>query len=202
MWQINLSDNMDLTQGTEKEKHGRAKKMMLWFGIVSLIMSFAGWTSAFVVSSSREDWLDGFKLPSSFTISVVLIIISSLILIFAKRALKSGNRSQTTLFLLITFGLGVGFIVSQLIGFQQIIDLGYNFTGPTSNITMSYIYIIAAVHILHVVVGLICLLVVIYNHFKQKYNTENMLGFELAANFWHFVDILWLYLFLFLYFMS
>ncbi|MEZ4798101.1 MAG: cytochrome c oxidase subunit 3 [Flavobacteriaceae bacterium] len=193
---------MDLTEGTEKEKQARAKKMMLWFGIVSLIMSFAGWTSAFVVSSSREDWLDGFKLPSSFTISVVLIIVSSITLFLAKKALKSENRSQTTLFLLITFGLGVGFIVSQLMGFQQIIELGYNFTGPTSNITMSYIYIIAAVHILHVVVGLICLLVVIYNHFKQKYSAENMLGFDLASNFWHFVDLLWLYLFLFFYFMG
>jgi cytochrome c oxidase subunit 3 len=193
---------MDLTEGTEKEKQARAKKMMLWFGIVSLIMSFAGWTSAFVVSSSREDWLVGFKLPNAFTISVILIIISSITLVLAKRALKSGNRAQTTSFLLLTFVLGIGFIVSQLIGFQQIIDLGYNFTGPTSNITMSYIYIIAAVHILHVVVGLICLLVVIYNHFKQKYNSENMLGFDLAANFWHFVDILWLYLFLFLNFMS
>ena len=193
---------MDLTEGTEKEKHDRAKKMMLWFGIVSLLMSFAGWTSAFVVSSSREDWLDGFKLTSAFTISVVLIIISSITLILAKRALKSNNRSQTTLLLVVTFLLGIGFIVSQLLGFDQIIALGYNFTGPTSNITMSYIYIIAAVHILHVVVGLICLLVVIYNHFKQKYNSENMLGFDLAVNFWHFVDILWLYLFLFLFFMS
>ncbi|PTM11459.1 MAG: cytochrome oxidase subunit III [Bacteroidetes bacterium] len=193
---------MDLTEGTEKEKNDRAKKMMLWFGIVSLLMSFAGWTSAFVVSSSREDWLDGFKLPSAFTISVVLIIISSITLILAKRALKSNNRSQTTLLLVVTFLLGIGFIVSQLLGFDQIIALGYNFTGPTSNITMSYIYIIAAVHILHVVVGLICLLVVIYNHFKQKYNSENMLGFDLAVNFWHFVDILWLYLFLFLFFMS
>lgn len=193
---------MDLTQGTEKEKHARAKKMMLWFGIVSLIMSFAGWTSAFVVSSSREDWLTGFKLPSAFTMSVVFIILSSLTLILAKRALKTNNRSQVTLFLIATLGLGIGFIVSQLMGFQQIIELGYNFTGPTSNITMSYIYIIAAVHILHVAVGLICLLVVIYNHFKQKYNADNMLGFELAANFWHFVDILWLYLFLFLFFMS
>ena len=193
---------MDLTEGTEKEKHDRAKKMMLWFAIVSLIMSFAGWTSAFVVSSSREDWLDGFQLPSAFTTSVVLIIISSITLILAKRALKSNNRSQTTLFLVLTLLLGIGFIVSQLIGFEQIIALGYNFTGPTSNITMSYIYIIAAVHILHVVVGLICLLVVIYNHFKQKYNSENMTGFEIAANFWHFVDILWIYLFLFLFFMS
>jgi cytochrome c oxidase subunit 3 len=193
---------MDLTEGSEKEKQARAKKMMLWFGIVSLIMSFAGWTSAFVVSSSREDWLEAFKLPSSFNISVVIIMISSITLILAKQALKKDNRAQTTLFLLITLVFGVGFIVSQLMGFQQIIELGYNFTGPTSNITMSYIYIIAAVHILHVVVGLICLLVVIYNHFKQKYNTENMLGFELASNFWHFVDLLWLYLFLFFYFMS
>lgn len=193
---------MDLTEGTEKEKQARAKKMMLWFGIVSLLMSFAGWTSAFVVSSSREDWLEGFKLPSSFTISVVLIIISSITLILAKRALKSGNRSQTTLFLLMTLVFGIAFIFCQLQGFDQMMALGYNFTGPTSNITMTYIFLIAAVHILHVVVGLICLLVVIYNHFKQKYNAENMLGFELAANFWHFVDILWLYLFLFLYFMS
>ena len=193
---------MDLTQGTEKEKQGRAKKMMLWFGIASLIMSFAGWTSAYVVSSSRDDWLVDLKLPGAFIISVVLITLSSIMLIIAKRALKADNQSRTTLFLIVTFLLGVGFIVSQLMGFQQIIDLGYNFTGPTSNITMSYIYLIATVHIVHVVVGLICLLVVIYNHFKQKYNKDEMLGFELAANFWHFVDLLWLYLFLFLFYMS
>ena len=193
---------MDLTQGSEKEKQARAKKMMLWFGIVSLIISFAGWTSAFVVSSAREDWLTGFVLPNAFSVSVALIILSSLTLLLAKKHLKLNMASKASFYLVATIILGIGFIVSQLIGFQQIIDLGFNFTGPTSNITMSYIYIIAAVHILHVIVGLICLMVVIYNHFKQKYNTENLLGFELAANFWHFVDILWLYLFLFLVFMS
>lgn len=193
---------MDLTQGSEKEKQARAKKMMLWFGIVSLIMSFAGWTSAFLVSSAREDWLTGFVLPNAFSVSVALIILSSLTLLLAKKYLKLNMASKASFYLGATMLLGIGFIVSQLIGFQQIIDLGFNFTGPTSNITMSYIYIIAAVHILHVIVGLICLMVVIYNHFKQKYNTENLLGFELAANFWHFVDILWLYLFLFLVFMS
>ena len=193
---------MDLTQGSEKEKQARAKKMMLWFGIVSLIMSFAGWTSAFVVSSAREDWLTGFVLPNAFSVSVALIILSSLTLLLAKKYLKLNMASKASFYLGATMLLGIGFIVSQLIGFQQIIDLGFNFTGPTSNITMSYIYIIAAVHILHVIVGLICLMVVFYNHFKQKYNTENLLGFELAANFWHFVDILWLYLFLFLVFMS
>ena len=191
---------MDLTQGTLEEKNNRAKKMMLWFGIISLIMSFAGWTSAFVVSSSRPDWLKDFQLPNAFIISTIIILISSVTFILAKRALKNNNRQQTTLFLVATLILGITFIMYQFAGFQQIIDLGYNFTGPTSNVTMSYIYLIAVVHILHVVIGLFCLLIVIYNHFKQKYNTSKMLGFELAATFWHFIDILWVYLFLFLYF--
>ncbi|MEZ4855549.1 MAG: cytochrome c oxidase subunit 3 [Gelidibacter sp.] len=191
---------MDLTEGTIEEKNIRAKKMMLWFGIISLIMSFAGWTSAFVVSSSRQDWLKDFKLPDAFIISTVVILISSITFILAKHFLKKGNRIATTTFLLITLTLGIIFINNQFIGFREIVDLGYNFTGPTSNITMSYIYLIAIVHILHVIAGLICLIVVIYNHFKQKYNPTKMLGFELAATFWHFIDVLWVYLFLFLYF--
>lgn len=191
---------MDLTQGTTEEKNKRAKKMMLWFAIISLIMSFAAWTSAFIVSSSRPDWLKDFQLPDSFVISTIVILLSSVSFILAKRALKNKNHKTTTIWLLVTLVLGIIFIFNQFNGFLQIINQGYNFTGPTSNVTMSYIYLIAMVHILHVVVGLICLLVVIYNHFKQKYNTEHMLGFELASTFWHFIDILWIYLFLFLYF--
>lgn len=193
---------MDLTQGSVEEKNNRAKKMMLWFGIISLVMSFAGWTSAFIVSSTREDWLHDFQLPAAFWISVVVIIISSFTLLLAKKALKQDQRQQTTIWLLVTFVLGIVFIVNQISGFQQINSEGFHFTGPTSNVTMSYIFVIAAVHIAHVIAGLICLLVVIYNHFKQKYNAEKMLGFELASNFWHFVDILWVYLFFFLYFMK
>jgi len=191
---------MDLTQGTLEEKNNRAKKMMLWFGIVSLIMSFAGLTSAYVVSSSREDWLKDFQLPNAFAISTIVIIISSLTFIMAKKALVNNKRQATTLWLLSTLVLGLIFIYNQFFGFNQIIESGYNFTGPTSNITMTFIFIIAFAHIVHVVVGLICLLIVIYNHFKQKYNAKKMLGFELAATFWHFIDFLWIYLFLFLYF--
>lgn len=191
---------MDLTEGTSKEKNNRAKKMMLWFAIISLVMSFAAWTSAFIVSSSRPDWLKDFQLPNSFLVSTVVIIVSSLSFLLAKKALKSGNFKATTVWLFVTLVLGILFIYNQFSGFQQIINQGYNFTGPTSNVTMSYIYLIGMVHILHVVVGLIVLIVVIYNHFKQKYNASNMLGFELASTFWHFIDILWIYLFLFLYF--
>ena len=83
---------MDLTQGTPEEKNNRAKKMMLWFGIISLIMSFAGWTSAFVVSSTRPDWLTDFQMPNAFLISTIIILISSVTFMLAKRALKSNNR--------------------------------------------------------------------------------------------------------------
>ncbi|MFD2552062.1 heme-copper oxidase subunit III [Bizionia sediminis] len=193
---------MDLTQGTLEEKRGRAKKMMLWFGILSLIMSFGGWTSAFVVSSTRPDWAADFVLPNAFLISTLIIIISSGTIWLAKRSLVQSNRQMTSVWLVTTFALGLVFIYNQFVGFQQIIELGYNFTGPTSNITMSYIYLIAVVHILHIAVGLLCLLVVIYNHFKQKYRAGNMLGVELIATYWHFVDLLWVYLFLFLYFVG
>ena len=193
---------MDLTQGTTKEKQVRAKKMMLWFGIISLIMSFAGLTSAFIVSSSREDWLSDFVFPSSFTYSTLIIFLSSIFLYAAKNALKKNQATTTTSLLIGAFVLGIAFIYSQILGFNQIIDSGYNFTGPTSNITMSYVYIIAVVHILHVLAGIICLTVVIINQLNKKYSAEDKLGFDLASIFWHFVDVLWLYLFFFLYFFN
>ena len=193
---------MDLTQGTLKDKQERAKKMMLWFGIISLVMSFAGLTSAFIVSSSREDWLVNLTLPSAFTYSTLIIVLSSVLLFFAKQSFKNNKSVITSLLLIGAFVLGIVFIYSQIQGFNQIIKSGYNFTGPTSNITISYIYVIAVVHILHVLAGIICLFVVTINQLNKKYSKENRLGFDLASNFWHFVDILWVYLFFFLYFFN
>ncbi|MDB4108060.1 cytochrome c oxidase subunit 3 [Flavobacteriaceae bacterium] len=190
---------MDLTQGTTQEKQKRAKKMMLWFGVISLIMSFAGLTSAFIVSSSREDWLVGFVLPNAFIYSTLIIFLSSVFLYAAKQTLKKNQATTTTSLLIGALVLGIAFIYSQIQGFNQIIDSGYNFTGPTSNITMSYIYIIAVVHILHVLAGIVCLIVVVINQLNKKYSAEDRLGFDLATSFWHFVDILWIYLFFFLY---
>jgi len=191
---------MDLTQGTNKEKNTRAKKMMLWFGIASLLMGFAGWTSAYIVSSSRADWLKDFDLPSAFLYSTAIIILSSGTYILANRAIKANKTSLGTKWLLFTLILGIAFIFIQFSGFSQLIDQGYYFTGPTSNITMSYIFLIAAVHIVHVIAGLISLLVVLYNNIKNNYSANNMLGVELGTTFWHFLDLLWVYLILFFYF--
>ena len=88
---------MDLTEGNTQEKQKRAKKMMLWFGIISLIMSFAGLTSAFIVSSSREDWLADFVLPNSFIYSTLIIFLSSIVLFAAKQALKKNQAIEPNL---------------------------------------------------------------------------------------------------------
>ena len=193
---------MDLTQGSSQQKNKRAKKMMLWFGIVSLIMSFGGLTSAFIVSSSREDWLNDFELPNSFFISTIIITFSSLVFIAAKKALVKEKYLLSQSLVLGVFVLGLAFIYNQFLGFNELVTSGYNFTGPTSNITMSYIYIIAVAHILHVIAGLISLAVVIVNHFKKQYTPASKLGFDIASTFWHFIDLLWVYLFLFLYFFN
>jgi len=96
--------------------------------------------------------------------------------------------------------LGIAFVIAQFYGFSKIIEAGYFFTGSESNITSTFVYTVTIVHLAHLVAGLIVLLVVIYNHFKQKYTSTQTLGIELGAMFWHFLDILWIYLFLFFYF--
>lgn len=191
---------MDLTEGTRDQKVARAKKMMLWFGIISMVMMFAGLTSAYVVSKNRPDWISGFDLPPSLYWSTLVIILSSITFIFAKKSIEKDNRKNGTIFLLTTLLLGIIFVVLQFQSFAEIISAGYYFTGSESTITTSFIYVVVLVHLAHLLAGLIVLLVVIYNHFKQRYHSGQMLGLELGATFWHFLDILWVYLFLFLYF--
>ena len=183
-----------------KARTARSYKLLLWFAMVSMFMMFAGLTSAFVVSKAREDWMKDFQLPTAFYFSSITILLCSLFIHLAKKAIQKDNRAATTRYLLLTFGLGITFVWFQFEGFEQIMELGYFFTGPESNIATTFLYIIAVVHLLHLSGGLISLLIIIYNHFKQKYNSGQTLGIELGAIYWHFLDFLWICLILFLYF--
>ncbi len=193
---------MDLTQGTTNEKIKRAKKTMMWFAMVSMAMVFAGLTSAYVVSKTRKDWLTDLVFPQPFIYSILVIIASSFALYMVKKAIENENRSLATILLLSTLALGGIFVFLQFEGFSDIVEQGYHFTGPTSNIVSTFMFIIVVTHLAHVVGGIIVLLVVIYNHFKQKYKKGQTLGLELGSMYWHFVDFLWVYLFLFLYFVK
>ena len=191
---------MDESKQTQEFKLKRAKKMMLWFGMISLSMSFAGLTSAYVISKERPDWLTDFEIPQAFYLSLVVIIISSLTIHMAKNSVRNEQNRSGMILLIATLILGLIFVWLQFLGFSQIIENGYYFTGSESTITTSFIYLVVIMHIAHIGAALLSLLVVIYNHYKLKYSKGRTLGIELAATFWHFVDFLWIYLFLFFYF--
>jgi len=190
---------MELSGNEIRLKTIKAKKMMLLFSMLSIAMTFAGLTSAYIVSKARPDWLKNFELPLSFSLSTAIIVLSSITIWIAKKNLKKNNNSKSTNWLFITFILGVLFIILQFVGFNSLISKGFFFTGAQSTITTSFLYVLTVLHLAHLFAGMIVLIVVIYNNHKGKYKKEK-LGFELAVTFWHFLGILWLYLFVFLYF--
>lgn len=177
----------------------KSAKPMLWVSMISMTMMFAGLTSAYVVSRKRYDWVS-FDLPQSFYISTLLIVLSSITFMLAKFFIKKDNRTATTAALLATFSLGIGFVLLQFQGFDELFSAGYVFAGEQSTVKSSFIYGITLAHIVHIIAGIIVLSVVIFNHLNKKYSSKDTLGLELGAIFWHFVDILWIYLFLFFYF--
>jgi cytochrome c oxidase subunit 3 len=189
---------MDLNENKIRLKTIKAKKMMLLFSMLSIAMTFAGLTSAYIVSKSRPDWLKDFELPFAFVVSTIVIIFSSFSIYSAKKSLNN-DSSKTTMWLFVTFALGLVFVISQFLGFDELISMGYFFTGAQSTITTSFLYVLTVLHLAHLFAGLVVLAVVMVKNHKNKYKTEK-LGFELAVTFWHFLGILWLYLFVFLYF--
>ncbi len=161
---------MDLTQGTREHKQDRAKKMMLWFGIISMAMMFAGLTSAYVVSQNRPDWLSELELPVTFIWSTIVILLSSVTFHLAGKAVKENNNSLATGYLVGTLVLSFIFIALQFESFSELLETGYFFTGSASSVTTSFLYLIIGSHLVHLLGGIIVLLVIIYNNFKQRYH--------------------------------
>jgi len=193
-------ENRNLEQEYKIAKRKSAKPM-LWISMVSMTMMFIGLTSAYIVSSSREDWVS-FELPQALYISTTLIILSSFAYVFAKKSIKKDNRQNTTIFLFLSLILGLGFAFYQIEGFYQLRDAGLYLSGKDSVVSAALLIVISFAHFIHVIAGFIVLSVVIYNHFKKRYNSSETLGLELGGIFWHFVDILWVLLFLFFYFIT
>lgn len=183
-----------------EEKKAKSYKLMLWFAMLSMVMIFGGLTSAYVVSQTRPDWINDFTLPVAFTWSTVIVAVSSVTFYLAQKSIANDRVSQGTIYLLATLLLGLGFVYSQFEGFNQVVESGYFFTGSESTVTTSFLYLIVMVHLAHLFGGLIALLIVIVRNLKNKYSQHDYLGVELAAMYWHFLGILWGYLFLFFYF--
>jgi cytochrome c oxidase subunit 3 len=175
------------------------KKFIVWLFIVSSVMMFAGWTSFYIVAKSEGAYLN-ISLPPIFTISTVIILLSSVSMHLAKRSARNNQLGRLKLFLGTTLVLGLIFLISQFLGFGQLVDLGIYFVG--SNPVEGILYVLTGMHGLHIFAGMLFLLVVLYKAFRSKVHSRSLNSIEMCATFWHFLDGLWLYLFLFLQFNS
>lgn len=179
------------------EAKKKASKPLLYVGIISIVMVFAGLTSAYVVRSDSGNWLY-FEMPNAFYLSTATIIASSVSLFFALQMAKKNNQKGIVVGVLITFILGLIFSYLQYLGWCQLRAVGVVFAGKSSNASGSFLYLLTFLHLAHLFAGLISLLSTLKSSIKGKYNTENTNGLELCSIYWHFLDILWVYLFLFL----
>ena len=172
-------------------------KMLLWVGLGSIVMMFAGLTSAYIVKKSQANWLE-FDLPNLFWFSTLVILVSSFTIQMAVKKAKAGEMAQYRGFLSVTAILGITFIILQLRGFQALELNNVALTGARSNSAGSFLLVIAGLHLLHLVGGVIAIAVISLKAMATKSSTNQVLSVELVANYWHFVDILWIYLFVFL----
>ena len=173
----------------------RSLKQLLWVGMGAIAMFFAGLTSAYIVRKAEGNWTE-FILPEWFWYSTITIILSSVVLILAKQKIKK-DKSVFSLVLSV-FVLGVIFSFFQLNGWEELTNQGVYLTGEGSNVAGSFLYVLTLSHLIHLIGGLIALLVTAINAKRKKYSAKNYLGLEITSIYWHFLSILWIYLFCFL----
>ncbi|HRG60277.1 MAG TPA: heme-copper oxidase subunit III [Bacteroidia bacterium] len=189
----NESNDLRLNKGLRE----RTAKLLLYVSIGSIVMAFAGLTSAYVVTKGSGAGLN-FDLPYVFYYSTAIILFSSLSINMALVAARKNNFSQITLWLVITFVLGLAFMFTQYNAWAELYNNKIYFAGRQSNAAGSFMYVITGLHVAHLIGGLLYLIGVIIRSTKNQFNSENHLKLKLCAIYWHFLDILWIYLFIFL----
>ena len=183
---------MDIVH-TQPQKKLHPHKFTLWVAMASIIMMFAGLTSAYIVKSKAPNW-EEIETPKLFYISTVVLLISSLTVQMALRAFKQRNMSRYRMLIMATAALGVAFVVLQFFGFQWMWAHGVHFKGASQG---QFLFVIAGLHVLHVVGGIVALIVMVARAYYSNRRNYNHTPVEVAATYWHFVDALWLYLLVF-----
>lgn len=185
------------TTADERGKRIHPHKFTMWVAMGSICMMFAGFTSAYIVKKNQSNFLE-FSLPTIFWVSTVVILFSSLTIQLAVTSFKARERNRYKTLITITAFLGVLFAALQVIGFRDLESHGIYLTGPNSNAAASFILIIVGMHALHVLGGVVALLVMFIRAFASKTKNYSSTPIEIVSTYWHFVDILWIYLVIFL----
>jgi len=211
------------TEAERKIKTATAKRSLLWLGIVSMVMLFAGITSGYIVRQGEGKWLQ-FALPNLFIVSTLIIIISSATMQWALTAVKKNKLGSMNLALVLTTILGTAFVLFQYLAWKQLVAQGIYFVGSIGdvhttgttyiasgnetleearsigNVAASFLYVITGLHVAHLLGGLLALLFVNIKAARRKYSGANFNGLRICATYWHFLTGLWIYLFLFLWY--
>jgi len=174
------------------------KKFLLWLFIVTIVMMFAAMTSAYLVRSTDGDWLK-FDLPNTFLVSTAVIILSSITMQGAYWAAQNNNKQMLIGGMVLTVVLGIAFLALQYEGmfvdlFAQKVFLGGRYSNPAG----SFVYVLCLLHGFHLITGLIYLLIVLYSSIRGQIHSGELLQIEMCTTYWHFLDLLWIYLFVFL----
>lgn len=179
----------------QQRKRIHPHKFTLWVAIASILMAFAGLTSAFIVKSNLVGWRD-IKMPTIFWVSTAVIILSSVTIQMALRSFRQREMKNYRVLMGLTVLAGIAFVVLQWLGFKELWDVqNIKFKGFTG--AGQFLYVIFGLHALHVIGGVIALVVLFARAFLGRVKMYSSVPVEVAATYWHFVDILWIYLLVF-----
>jgi len=178
----------------EQRKKIHPHKFTLWVAIASISMMFAGLTSAYIVKESQANFLN-FNLPLAFWYSTAAMIASSVTIWMAQKKFKNREMASYRKLMTVTFILGLLFVALQVVGFRELYKNGLTLT---TNVSVSFLYVIVFLHAAHVVGGVVALMVMFIKAFRTKTKSYNAVPVEVMGTYWHFVDFLWIYLLVFL----
>jgi cytochrome c oxidase subunit 3 len=181
---------------SEQKRKIHPHKFTLWVAIGSILMMFAGLTSAYIVKRSQASWLM-IEIPMMFWYSTATILASSVTVQLALKALKKREMINYRRLLVVTAVLGVLFIVLQIVGFSQFAAQDIRLVGAGSNASYSFLLAISGLHGVHVLGGVVALVVIAIRALNSSTRSYSSVPLEIAATYWHFVDALWIYLFIF-----
>jgi cytochrome c oxidase subunit 3 len=187
---------MMATLSEQQHKRLHPYKFTLWVALASILMMFAGMTSAYIVKRSQSNWLE-FELPPVFIYSTAVIVLSSATIYLAAKSFKARNMHRYRALITVTAALGLLFIVLQWAGFRYVINHGVKIIGEGSNPAGSFLGVITGLHMLHVLGGVVALIVLFFRAYSSRTKSYSALPIEVMSIYWHFVDLLWIYLFVF-----
>ena len=209
-----------LSTDEKLELNRKSKRALLWFGIISILMLFAGLTSAYMVRQGEGKWVQ-FALPRLFIVSTIIIMVSSISMQWAVAAIKKNKTGNLKTAVSITLLLGIGFVVFQYLAWKELVSQGIYLVGSVKDITTqftyvpagnetvaqagnignvaaSFLYVITGLHVAHLLGGILALAVVWVKSFRSSYSASDYNGVVVCSIYWHFLDALWVYLFFFL----